>query len=95
MDQETDTPLVAAARIDANSFYDIEFLCRLFGGDDSPLHPSTIYRGIRDGRVPRPIKTAPNVNRWLGRELIAAREQMIAAERDPLPAPAQRARKTA
>jgi predicted DNA-binding transcriptional regulator AlpA len=37
---------------------------RLFGGS-KPINASTLYRGIRKGRYPRPIKLSPGCSRWL------------------------------
>ena len=76
--------------VDDNDLYDIDFLCHYFGGTGSPLHPATIFRNINAGRISRPVKTASNVNRWLGAEIKADRQQMIEAERKPLPAPKHR-----
>jgi predicted DNA-binding transcriptional regulator AlpA len=30
-------------------------VCRFFGGT-KPIDPATLYRGIRDGRFPRPVR---------------------------------------
>ncbi len=35
---------------------DEKMACRIIGGDQSPIHRSTLYRGIRAGRFPAPIK---------------------------------------
>lgn len=43
---------------------DIKQVCEFFGY----LHPSTIYRGIRKGWYPPPIKVGPNTSRWLRSE---------------------------
>lgn len=45
-------------------------VCRLFGGS-RPLHPATLYRGIRAGRFPAPIKVGASA-RWLRAECEAA-----------------------
>jgi predicted DNA-binding transcriptional regulator AlpA len=50
--------------------------CRLFGGT-RPIHPATLYRGIRDGRYPRPLKIGPGSSRWLREECEAVLSQMI------------------
>ena len=36
-------------------------VCRFFGS----LNASTLYRGIRQGRYPRPVKVGPGSSRWL------------------------------
>jgi predicted DNA-binding transcriptional regulator AlpA len=46
-------------------------VCRFFGGT-KPLDPATLYRGIRKGRYPRPIKVGPGSSRWLRIECEAA-----------------------
>jgi len=33
-------------------------VCRFFGGS-RPLNPATLYRGIRKGRYPAPVKVGP------------------------------------
>lgn len=49
-------------------------VCRFFGGT-RPLNPATLYRGIRKGRFPVPIKIG-GVSRWLRTECEAALAQM-------------------
>jgi predicted DNA-binding transcriptional regulator AlpA len=46
-------------------------VCRFFGGT-KPLDPATLYRGIRVGRYPTPIKVGPGSSRWLRSECEAA-----------------------
>src|SRR5262249_44962113 len=72
-----------------DGLYDLGFVCAYFGGN-KPLHPATIYRGIDDGRYPRPVRPSPNVNRWVGKELLAAKQAIIDAPRRPLPSPRNR-----
>jgi predicted DNA-binding transcriptional regulator AlpA len=48
----------------------------LFGGS-RPLNPSTLYRGIRLGRYPAPIKIGPGSSRWLRAECEAVLVTMI------------------
>jgi hypothetical protein len=33
--------------------WDIHVVCKFFGGS-KPLDPATVYRGIKDGRIPTP-----------------------------------------
>jgi len=47
-------------------------VCRYFGG----LHPSTLYRHIKQGRLPRPIKVGGS-SRWLRTEVEAVLQTMI------------------
>ena len=51
-------------------------VCALFGGS-RPINPSTLYRGIRLGRYPRPIRVGPNSSRWLLAECQAALRGMV------------------
>jgi len=50
-------------------------VCRFFGGT-KPINPSTLYRGIRKGRYPRPVKIAGS-SRWLRPECDAALKVMV------------------
>jgi len=45
---------------------DLRSVCRFFGGT-KPLHPATVYRNIKAGRLPKPIKVAGS-SRWLRSE---------------------------
>jgi predicted DNA-binding transcriptional regulator AlpA len=48
-----------------------------FFGGTRPLNPATLYRGIRKGRFPRPIKVGPGSNRWLRSECESALQGLI------------------
>ena len=50
-------------------------VCRFFGGT-KPLDPATLYRGIRKGRYPLPVKVGPGSSRWLRAECEAALQAM-------------------
>jgi predicted DNA-binding transcriptional regulator AlpA len=50
--------------------------CRFFGGS-RPIDPSTLYRGIRKGLFPRPVKIGPGSSRWLRQECEAAMAALI------------------
>jgi predicted DNA-binding transcriptional regulator AlpA len=50
-------------------------VCRLFGN----INPSTLYRGIRLGRYPKPIRVGPNSSRWLLAEVQAVLRSMVEA----------------
>jgi predicted DNA-binding transcriptional regulator AlpA len=52
-------------------------VCALFGGHSRPIDPSTLYRGIRAGRYPAPIKVGPGSSRWLLAECEAALAAMV------------------
>jgi predicted DNA-binding transcriptional regulator AlpA len=49
-------------------------VCRFFGGT-RPLNPATLYRGIRKGRFPVPVKVGGS-SRWLRAECESALAQM-------------------
>ena len=55
----------------------------IFGGD-TPLHYSTLYRGIAVGRYPKPVSIGPNSRRWLRSECRDARQKLIDARDDEL-----------
>jgi predicted DNA-binding transcriptional regulator AlpA len=55
--------------------------CRIIGGATSPIHRSTLWRGINAGRYPQPLKVGPGANRWRRDELVAVLER-AAQERD-------------
>ena len=51
-------------------------VCAFFGGS-RPLDASTLYRGIRKGRYPAPVKVGPGSSRWLRQEVEAALRSMV------------------
>ena len=55
--------------------------CRLLGGETSPINRSTLWRGVKAGRFPAPIKVGLGTNRWKASELIAVIEHAAAARR--------------
>jgi len=55
--------------------------CAFFGGD-RPLNPSTLYRGIKAGRYPKPVHVGPNSSRWVRSECDAARKKLIDGDRE-------------
>jgi predicted DNA-binding transcriptional regulator AlpA len=60
---------------------DVGETCRFFGGSNSPLNPATLYRGIKSGKYPAPVKIGQGTSRWVRGECEAALRKMI-AERD-------------
>jgi predicted DNA-binding transcriptional regulator AlpA len=50
-------------------------VCRLFGGT-RPLNASTLYRGIKLGTYPKPIKVGGS-SRWLRSECELALQAMV------------------
>jgi predicted DNA-binding transcriptional regulator AlpA len=55
-------------------------VCRYFGGT-RPINAATLYRGIRRGRYPRPVKIGPGSSRWLRSECEAALQAMVEGRR--------------
>ena len=49
---------------------------RLFGGS-RPINASTLYRGIKLGRYPKPVRVGPNSSRWLLSECRDALRSMV------------------
>ena len=52
-------------------------VCRLIGGT-RPINPATLWRGVKAGRYPRPLKISPNANCWKRSEVVAAIETCAA-----------------
>jgi predicted DNA-binding transcriptional regulator AlpA len=51
--------------------------CRFFGN----IHPSTLWRGIRAGRYPAPIRIGPQLRRWSRADCETALQAMIGEAR--------------
>jgi predicted DNA-binding transcriptional regulator AlpA len=51
-------------------------VCTFFGGS-RPLNAATLYRGIRQGRYPKPVKVGPGSSRWLRSECESALQAMV------------------
>jgi predicted DNA-binding transcriptional regulator AlpA len=51
-------------------------VCQRLGGT-KPIDPATLYRGIKAGRYPRPIKVGPNSSRWVASEVEACLQAMV------------------
>jgi len=49
--------------------------CRLLGGAESPIHPSTLWRWIKAGRISPPLKPGPGTARFKRSVLIAERDR--------------------
>ena len=65
--------------------------CIFFGGEDHPWNPSTLYRNIQLGLVPKPVHVGPNTARWIRSECAEAKKKMMEA-RDNGTAPYYRVR---
>jgi predicted DNA-binding transcriptional regulator AlpA len=70
----------AAANDTAIELVDCDEACRLLGGS-RPIHRATFYRGIQQGKYPRPIHMGPATSRWIKDELVDCVRARI-AERD-------------
>jgi hypothetical protein len=55
--------------------------CRLLGGEESPIHPSTLWRWVKAGRISPPLKPGPGTVRFRRSVLIAERDRRSAAAR--------------
>ena len=62
----------------ADELMDADAVCAVFGGN-KPIDPSTLYRGIKAGRYPAPVKIGPNISRWIRSRCVSARAALIAA----------------
>jgi predicted DNA-binding transcriptional regulator AlpA len=58
--------------------------CHVIGGRNTPIHRSTLWRGINAGRYSKPLKVGPNTNRWRRRELIACLQKAVAARNESI-----------
>lgn len=56
--------------LNGNDLVDEKVACKIIGGKASPIHRSSLWRGVRDGRYPAPIKVGPSMNRWRVSELL-------------------------
>lgn len=63
----------------AEDLVPITVACQIIGGKDTPITPSTLYRGIKEGRFPAPLKFGPGTSRWRRSELLATNEKAAAA----------------
>jgi predicted DNA-binding transcriptional regulator AlpA len=73
-----ETNVAASGRIELMEKHEV---CRFFGGENRPLNPATLYRGIKLGLYPGPIKVGANSARWIKSECEAALARIV-AERD-------------
>lgn len=53
--------------------------CIAFGGEDTPISLSTYYRGIREGRYPKPVKISPGLSRIPDEEIEEAKRKLADA----------------
>jgi predicted DNA-binding transcriptional regulator AlpA len=62
--------------------FDVKETCRFFGGT-RPINAATLYRGVRLGRYPAPIRVGANTSRWLRSECEASLAAMMARRAQP------------
>jgi predicted DNA-binding transcriptional regulator AlpA len=55
----------------ADDLVPITLACQLIGGKETPITPSTLYKGIKSGRFPAPLKLGAGTSRWRRSEIIA------------------------
>ena len=67
--------------IEPEQFYDFDFVCRYWGGEQSPVNKATVYRWIANHQHPRPVKMGA-LSRFYGSDLIAERDRRLAASRE-------------
>jgi predicted DNA-binding transcriptional regulator AlpA len=77
MNEELRSKLLGTTRVSAGG---IALLDRraveVFFGGTKPLHSSTVYRHIKAGLIPRPIKISAGCSRWSLAECEAALARM-------------------
>jgi predicted DNA-binding transcriptional regulator AlpA len=56
---------------------DVMAACQVLGGS-TPIHPATLWRGVKAGRYAKPIKIGPKSARWVRSELLADIERLAA-----------------
>lgn len=59
-----------------NDLVTINAACEILGGKEAPLNPSTLYKGIKRGVFPAPLKLGPGTSRWRRSELLAVLESV-------------------
>jgi predicted DNA-binding transcriptional regulator AlpA len=66
--------------MESSQLLDRDAACRFFGGT-RPINAATLYRGIRRGRYPAPVKVGPGSSRWLRSECEAALQAFVEERR--------------
>jgi hypothetical protein len=73
-------PIASEARM---KFLTIKEACRKIGGDESPIHPSTFYRGVKAGLYPAPVHVSLNIARVNEGELLEALARLLTKDTAP------------
>jgi predicted DNA-binding transcriptional regulator AlpA len=63
----------------ADDLVPITVACEIIGGKTTPITPSTLYKGVKAGRFPAPLKLGPGTSRWRRSELLAMLDRAAAA----------------
>ena len=58
---------------DDDELIPIKEACRLLGG----FHAATYYRGVAEGRFPKPVHPSPNISRVSKRKVLEARQRIL------------------
>lgn len=61
---------------------DADAACAFIGGS-RPINAATLWRGVKAGIFPQPVKVSPNSNRWRKAELAEALERRAALRDRP------------
>ena len=56
-------------------------VCRFLGGNERPLDQSTVYRWVRQKKIPPPVRMGPLTLRWRKTELLKAIDTMAKGAR--------------
>jgi predicted DNA-binding transcriptional regulator AlpA len=64
----------------SDDLLDLRATCALIGGV-RPIHQSTLYRNVRKGIYPAPIRATPGSSRWLRVEVEAVLRKMVEGRR--------------
>lgn len=54
-------------------------VCEMIGGKETPIAPSTVYKAIKRGDLPAPIKLGAGTSRWRRSEILQFLEQAVSA----------------
>jgi predicted DNA-binding transcriptional regulator AlpA len=58
---------------DDDELIPIKEACRLLGG----FHAATYYRGVAEGRFPKPVHPSPNISRVSRRKVLEVRARIL------------------
>lgn len=61
--------------------------CRLLGGNETPIHPATLWRWVKAGRISPPLRVGRTMVRYRRSRLIAERDCGRPVAYPPVPPP--------